>query len=107
MHVNQAYLKKLRDEKGWTQQQLAEIASVSLRTIQRVENQGVASNETVNALCAVYVIERSQLISSDDIASLDELTGTISIRGKIAYFLVFVLGLLLGTMSTLWVTSSY
>lgn len=47
-------LKPLRLEKGWSQEQLAEIAGVSLRTIQRIENGAACSLETAKALAAVF-----------------------------------------------------
>jgi len=65
MDVSSDRIRQARVERGWTQQQLAEIADLSLRTVQRVENQGVASNETVSALCAVLEMERSELLLRD------------------------------------------
>jgi len=51
--------------RGWTQQQLAEIADLSLRTVQRVENQAAASNETISSLCAVLEVPREELLRQD------------------------------------------
>ena len=65
MNVSAERIRQARTERGWTQQQLAEIADLSLRTVQRVENQAVASNETVSALCAVLEMERSELLLQD------------------------------------------
>ncbi len=65
MDVASDRIRRARIERGWTQQQLAEIASLSLRTVQRVENQSVASNETVSALCAVLELSRSELLTQD------------------------------------------
>jgi len=65
MEVSAERIRQARVERGWTQQQLAEIADLSLRTVQRVENQAVASNETVSALCAVLEIQRSELLLQD------------------------------------------
>lgn len=62
MDVQREQVKALRITRGWTQQQLAEVADLSLRTIQRVETMGVASNETVSSLCAVLEIERNELL---------------------------------------------
>lgn len=62
MDVRGDMIRQLRADRGWTQQQLAEIADLSLRTIQRVENQGVASNESVSALAAVLELPREQLL---------------------------------------------
>ena len=65
MDVSSETVRRARLQRGWTQQQLAEVADLSLRTVQRVENQSVASNETVSALCAVLEIERRQLLTRD------------------------------------------
>lgn len=63
MDVRGNLIRQLRVERGWTQQQLAEIADLSLRTIQRVENQGVASNESVSSLAAAMELTRDQILS--------------------------------------------
>jgi hypothetical protein len=47
--------------KGRSQQQLADICSLNLRTIQRVESTHSCSLETLNALLAVFDFERTQL----------------------------------------------
>ncbi len=49
-------IRKLRLEKGWSQEQLAEMAGVSTRTIQRIERGGQASLETKKCLAAVFEI---------------------------------------------------
>ena len=65
MEVNAAKIKMLRTDKSWTQQHLADACSVSLRTIQRVERYGNASNETVMSLCAVFEIGRDVIVMPD------------------------------------------
>ena len=40
-------VKKLRDRRGWTQEQLAECCGLNVRTIQRVESGNKASLETL------------------------------------------------------------
>lgn len=65
MDISSERIRQARVERGWTQQQLAEIADLSLRTVQRVENQSVASNETVSALSSVLEIPRSELLTLD------------------------------------------
>ncbi|TVS12886.1 MAG: XRE family transcriptional regulator [Wenzhouxiangella sp.] len=65
MEISSERVRQARLERGWTQQQLAEIADLSLRTVQRVENQSVASNETVSALCAVLELPRGELLLHD------------------------------------------
>ena len=49
-------VRKLRLRKGWSQDQLAELADVSVRTIQRIERGHKPSLETANALAAVFEV---------------------------------------------------
>lgn len=65
MEVSSEKVRQARTARGWTQQQLAEVADLSLRTVQRVENQSVASNETVSALCAVLELSRGELLTPE------------------------------------------
>lgn len=51
-----------RLQQGWTQEQLAELCGISVRTVQRLEKTGVASLETTNALAAVFAVERVVLL---------------------------------------------
>lgn len=62
MDIQAEQVRYLRAQKGWTQQHLAEACAVSLRTIQRVEKDGNAANETVSALCAVFEVDREELL---------------------------------------------
>jgi transcriptional regulator with XRE-family HTH domain len=57
MKLSPKTIKRLRTERAWSQEQLAEIADVSLRTIQRVEADGSASRETRMALAAAFDID--------------------------------------------------
>lgn len=59
-------VRKLRLEKGWSQEQLAEICNLSVRTIQRVERGQKPSLETLNALAAVFEIDVSDLTMEAD-----------------------------------------
>lgn len=47
-------IRSLRTERGWSQEQLAEISGVSTRTIQRIERGGKASLESLKCLAAVF-----------------------------------------------------
>ena len=46
-----------RQRKAWSQQHLAQVSGLSLRTIQRVENNGTGSMETVKSLAASFEIK--------------------------------------------------
>lgn len=62
MDIQAKRVRELRIQRGWTQQHLADACAVSLRTVQRIEKDGNAATETVLALCAVFDVEREQLL---------------------------------------------
>jgi transcriptional regulator with XRE-family HTH domain len=55
--------QKLRLQRGWSQQQLAELSGLSVRTIQRIENGQTASTESLKSLASVFEIDFSTLSS--------------------------------------------
>lgn len=61
MNVSSEVVRQLRLKRGWTQEQLAHLANVNVRTIQRVEKTGICDLETRSALAAVFEVEASQL----------------------------------------------
>ncbi|MDN3637722.1 2TM domain-containing protein [Simiduia curdlanivorans] len=54
-------IRKLRLQKGWSQEQLAELSGLSVRTIQRIERGQSAGLETLKSLAAVFNVELSTL----------------------------------------------
>ena len=58
-------IRKLRIRRGWTQEQLAEIAGVSTRSIQRAERGSAASLETLRALAGAFEIEIAELLAAE------------------------------------------
>jgi transcriptional regulator with XRE-family HTH domain len=61
MHVNRQWIRSERERRAWSQEQLALAAGIGVRTLQRVESVGVASNETAMALAAVFGCELETL----------------------------------------------
>ncbi len=59
-------LKSLRLEKGWSQEQLAGIVGISVRTVQRLENGGACSLETAKALAAVFGTKPELFLGIDE-----------------------------------------
>lgn len=49
-------IKMLRTERAWSQQHLADVSGISLRTIQRVEKSHSASPETLKSLAACFEV---------------------------------------------------
>ncbi|RTE86744.1 MULTISPECIES: helix-turn-helix domain-containing protein [Gammaproteobacteria] len=95
MQIDVHTVKSSRTQKGWTQQQLAEVAGLSLRTVQRVESQGQGSIETCNALCAVLELEREQLLGESK-------TSAKKNRSVVLYILLAMFwGFLCGVAATL------
>ncbi|BFT29104.1 hypothetical protein D210916BOD24_02800 [Alteromonas sp. D210916BOD_24] len=54
MKIDTHKLIKLRNAKAWSQQHLADVSGLSLRTIQRIEKTQSASQESVKAIAAVF-----------------------------------------------------
>lgn len=50
-------IQKLRLQRGWSQQQLADLSGLSTRTIQRLENGHPASVESLKSLAAVFEVD--------------------------------------------------
>ena len=74
MKINTRLLKKLREEKAWSQEHLAEVSNLSLRTVQRVESDGNASPETKMALASVLGVESASLGAESISGTVQELT---------------------------------
>lgn len=109
MQVDAAKVIDLRNKRGWTQQHLADACAVSLRTIQRVEKEGIASQETVSALCSVYEIER-QVIEA---GSVTRPKGSNTVNQQrppswldaLPMLITLLLGMAIGIGLTLWLTN--
>ena len=52
-------VRKLRLKKGWSQEQLAQISGLNVRTIQRIERGHSASLESKKSLAAVFEVQLS------------------------------------------------
>jgi transcriptional regulator with XRE-family HTH domain len=65
LKVNGIAIQALRTQKAWSQEQLAEIACISVRTVQRVENGGPASFGTLRGLASAFDIDVGNLLVQD------------------------------------------
>ena len=68
-------VRKLRIEKGWSQETLAQISDLSVRTIQRIERGGNASLETLGALAAAFEVDIATLATETSMYKQNELPG--------------------------------
>lgn len=64
MRIDPGRLRQLREQRAWSQEQLAEVAGLSVRTVQRVESGAAASPETRMALAAALGVEPADLCAA-------------------------------------------
>ncbi|MEP1144067.1 MAG: helix-turn-helix domain-containing protein [Henriciella sp.] len=60
-------IKRWREERHWSQEHLADLAGIGLRTIQRIENGDAASPESLKALAAAYNVDVMALSVDQDL----------------------------------------
>ena len=66
-------IRKLRLQKGWSQEHLAKLSGLNIRTIQRVERGKKAGLETLNSLAAVFDdVELKQLLEGNIMDSVKQ-----------------------------------
>lgn len=66
MTLDTAQIRQLRTARAWSQDHLATVSGLSLRTVQRVESVGTASPETCMALAGAFGITVTALMPSAD-----------------------------------------
>lgn len=69
MSINAEQVKALRESRGWSQEHLAEVAGLSLRTIQRVEAEGKGARETKLSLAAAFDVPVGRLCINEQSGS--------------------------------------
>lgn len=57
MQIDPSRLKQLREQRAWSQEHLAALSGLSVRTIQRLETSGAASHESRLALAAAFGLD--------------------------------------------------
>ncbi|MEM5516482.1 helix-turn-helix transcriptional regulator [Henriciella sp. AS95] len=55
--ADSAKIKRWREERHWSQEHLAELAGVGVRTVQRIETGEPASQESLKALAAAFNVD--------------------------------------------------
>lgn len=82
MKIDRTLVRKLRLEKSWSQELLAEKAGLNLRTIQRIESTGAASLRTRRSIAAALGVDAAVLSSQQD-AEPGRATETTAARGNL------------------------
>ena len=62
IRIDSARLRRERGKRAWTQEHLAEVSALGLRTIQRIEKNASASPESVQAIAACLNLKTTDLI---------------------------------------------
>lgn len=68
--INLREIKEMRLSHHWSQEQLAEMSGLSIRTIQRIENGENAGLESLKALAAVF---ETNIVDSDKKAEMEQI----------------------------------
>lgn len=69
MKIDAQGIRALREARHWSQDQLADACGLNLRTIQRVEREGRASNESLRALAAVFEVTPDSLRAAPGVSA--------------------------------------
>jgi len=69
-------IQKLRLQRGWSQQQLADLTGLSVRTIQRIERGQKPSIESLKSLASVFEIDFSELNSETNMNEAKDISAT-------------------------------
>lgn len=90
--INLRDIKKMRLERHWSQDQLAEMSGLNIRTIQRIENGENAGLESLKSLAAVFEID---IVDSDKNAELEQIREEEEyIQNVKGFYKLLVIGLL-------------
>lgn len=87
-----AKIRRWREERCWSQEHLAEVAGIGLRTVQRVENGDGASRESLMALAVAFDVDALAL-TVDPKAEAAKAVRAEKIKGIAALRLSFWIGL--------------
>jgi transcriptional regulator with XRE-family HTH domain len=93
--INLRALKEMRLQRHWSQEQLAEMSGLSIRTIQRIENGENAGFESLKSLAAVFEIEIVDSDKKEESAQIREEEAYIqSIKGLYKLLAIAILSLI-------------
>lgn len=93
MQLNKEHLRRERELRAWSQSHLAEVAGLSMRTVQRIERTGGASLESTKAIAAAFDTQVEALLLAGSAAPKPGL-----IASRVALLVAFF-------ASALWVFS--
>lgn len=66
MQIDANLLKQERSKRAWSQEHLAQVAGLGLRTVQRIESSGMASNESIASIATVLEMTVADFVKGGD-----------------------------------------
>lgn len=105
-------VRKLRLQRGWSQEQLAQLTGLSVRTIQRVERGQKPGLETATSLASVFEVELSTFtigdtsmnrtikLENDEQEAIQFVKGVKEFYSHIVMFVIFAIAILIFKGST-------
>ncbi len=96
-------VRKLRLQRGWSQEHLAELTDVNVRTIQRMERGRKSSLETRSALAAVFEVDiatfekgvmemaETTQVTADEREAIEFIKGVKEFYSHLGMYLVFAI----------------
>lgn len=96
-------VRKLRLQRGWSQEHLAQVTGISVRTIQRIERGAKPGLESAKSLASVFEVDVSAFnsgeitmnesigLKNDEREAMEFVKGIIGFYAHLAVYLVFLL----------------
>ena len=89
MQIDAARIRREREKRAWSQEQLAQVTGLGLRTVQRIESSGIASSESAAALASVLALSIEELSMPASLNTRQKTTIAIGVSGLIAIIAAF------------------
>lgn len=96
--INSELVKNARKNKNWTQQHLAQLCGLSLRTIQRIEKSGSGSQESLASLSSSLELPIEQLRSNISNKPKAELVDILGVDVRLCLALILINCLAFGSV---------
>ena len=93
LKVNSQFVRLKRQQRAWSQEHLAHVSGLGIRTVQRIEGTGLASYESAQAIASVLEIPVAELIEQSAPANRSSIWGFSSKR-RIAIMISSLLALM-------------
>lgn len=107
-------VRKLRLQRAWSQEQLAQLSGLNIRTIQRIERGQKAGLESLKSLAAVFDIELDELLRENDMNSEEQsreearvIEQVKEIKGFYSHLITYVIVILGLFLLNSWVTPHF